>query len=80
MPDQPTFADLEEVLTIKEAAAKVRLSDQTIRKAITSGELEAFTVGGRDPIRSGRGLGYRILARNLQTWYFGQSAAPGPKS
>lgn len=73
---QPTFDDLDEVLSISQAAAKVRLSNATIRKAITSGELAAFTVGGREPRRAGRGLGYRILARHLQTWYFGQSAKP----
>ena len=58
-------------LTIPEAAKLLRLGQDTIRLAITSGQLPAFIPGGREPRRAGRGVGYRIRKEDLQRWYFG---------
>jgi excisionase family DNA binding protein len=74
MPNPPLLSDQPEVMTIPEAAAALRLTPRTIRKAITLGELRATIIGGRDPLHSGRGLGYRIRREDLQAWYFGESA------
>lgn len=71
MPTPPLFDGLAELLTITEAAAALHMHPKTIRKAITTGDLKAFTVAGREPLRSGRGLGYRIRREDLQAWYFG---------
>lgn len=77
MPDTIMF-DIA-VMTIPEAAKVVRVSPRAIRKAIKGGRLKAFIIGGRDPIHSGAGLGYRIKRRDLQAWYFGEDTLPAEK-
>ena len=73
---EETFPDELEVLSIRQAGKAVGLNPRTIRLAIKSGELAAFVIGGRDPIRSGRGLGYRIKRADLHAWYFGTNTLP----
>jgi len=79
MPDKLMF-DIA-VMTIPEAARVVGVSPRAIRKAIKGKRLRAFIIGGRSPLRSGAGLGYRIKRRDLQAWYFGEETVPdeGPK-
>jgi excisionase family DNA binding protein len=72
MPTPALLDGVAEVLTIAEAATAVGVIPRTIRKAIKSGELPATIIGGRDPLRSGRGMGYRIRREDLQAWYFGK--------
>lgn len=69
-PDKAAFSLLPDDLTLKEAAAAVEMTEPTLRKAIKEGELEAYIPRGRDPLRAGRGQGYRIKRVNLQAWYF----------
>jgi excisionase family DNA binding protein len=64
------------VMSIPEAAKVVGVSPRAIRKAIKGGRLRAFIIGGRKPIQSGAGLGYRIKRRDLQAWYFGEDTLP----
>lgn len=78
MPTPPLLEGVAEVLSIPEAAKAVRVSPRTIRKAIKSGELPATIIGGRDPLKSGRGLGYRILRDDLQAWFFGATPKAEP--
>lgn len=71
---EPTADELEglaDILTLDEAAHAVHLSEDTLRRAIKSGELHAFIPRGRTPARAGRGMGYRIFRRELSRWYFG---------
>lgn len=68
------------VMTIPEAAKVVGVSPRAIRKAIRGGRLRAFIIGGRTPLRSGAGLGYRIKRRDLQAWYFGEETLPEEKT
>jgi excisionase family DNA binding protein len=63
-----------EALTVQQAADAVRVHPKTIYRAIRLGELQAQTVRGRDPRRSGRGLGYRILRSDLKAWFMGEAA------
>ncbi len=63
--------DLPESLTLQEAADAVRMDHRTLRRAIRRGELIAYIPRGRDPLRAGRGQGYRIQRQDLQDWYFG---------
>jgi len=74
MPDKLMF-DVP-VMTIPEAARVVGVSPRAIRKAIRGKRLRAFIIGGRSPLRSGAGLGYRIKRRDLQAWYFGEETVP----
>lgn len=67
----PTTEDGDPELTVLEAAKLMNLHHRTIRNAIRAGELEAFIPRGKDPRRTGRGLGYRIRQSRLQTWFFG---------
>jgi excisionase family DNA binding protein len=69
-------ADSPDVLSIKEAAAALKVSPRTVRRAITSSELPAFIIGGREPRKSGAGLGYRIKREDLHRWYFGDGSLP----
>lgn len=69
--DPSVFDDAPEHFTITEAAALIGVHHRMIRNAIRSGELEAFMVGGRDPRRAGRGLGYRVTKQALRDWFFG---------
>lgn len=74
MPDTIMFNIA--VMTIPEAAKVVGVSPRAIRKAIRGGRLRAFIIGGRKPIQSGAGLGYRIKRSDLQAWYFGEDTLP----
>jgi excisionase family DNA binding protein len=76
MPTPPLLDGLAEVLTIREAADALRVSPLTIRRAIKRGEIPATIVGGRDPIKAGRGLGYRVKRDDLQRWFFGEASLP----
>ena len=58
----------EPVYTISEVANALKLSSETVRRRITSGELHAIEIGGL-PRRQ-----YRILARDLAAW-IGEDAA-----
>ncbi len=58
----------EPVYTISEVANALKLSSETVRRRITSGELHAIEIGGQ-PRRQ-----YRILARDLTAW-IGEDAA-----
>lgn len=66
-----TFADLPDLLTLEQARAAVGMSDKAMRDEIKSGALPAFIPRGRDPMKAGRGQGYRIHKADLQAWYFG---------
>lgn len=76
MPTPPLFEGIADILTITEAATALAVNPRTIRNAIKSGELPATIIGGRSPLRSGRGLGYRIRREDLQAWYFGAGTLP----
>lgn len=65
-----TLDDVPSLLTVGEAAAATRLSPEVIRAAILRGDLEAFIPLGRDPAHAGRGLGYRIHRKALESWFF----------
>lgn len=73
MPTPDAFVDAPETFSITEAARLLGLTPQTIRKAIRKGEIEAFIIGNREPLKSGRGMGYRITRAALQSWYFGKT-------
>lgn len=75
---QKIFPGSPEILTIMEVSRLLGLNHRTVREAVRSGELESFIIGGREPRRSGRGLGYRITRDALQRWYFGESGRPKP--
>ena len=62
---------LAEIMDVRQAARLVAVSPQTIQRAIRTGELVAFIPRGRDPARTGPGLGYRIQPRALIAWYWG---------
>jgi hypothetical protein len=66
-----TLEDIPELMTLKEAAAAVEMTELTLRTAIKRGELEAFIPRGRDASRAGRGQGYRITREALRAYYFG---------
>lgn len=68
-----SFEDLPALLSLREAALAVKMTVPTLRKAIKRGELDAFIPRGRDPLRAGPRLGYRIKREKLAEWYFGQS-------
>lgn len=68
---------VERTYSIAEAAAIIGVNPTTIRRAIKRGELAAFLIGGRDPLRSGAGLGYRINRKALEDWYYGRSSEGG---
>lgn len=77
-PAAPSIQDGADLLSISAAAREVGVLPRTIRLAIKRKELEAFIIGGRDPLRSGRGLGYRIRREHLQAWYFGSTTPRQP--
>lgn len=54
------------LMTIAEAARRVRCCERTIRRAIDSGTLRAGKVGGT---RGSRG-GYRIRSEDLDAWLY----------
>lgn len=65
-----------EVFSLPEAAKMAGVSVRTLRLAIRSKKLRAFIIGGRSPLHSGRGMGYRIWRADLQAWYFGSDTVP----
>lgn len=64
--------DLPEIMTLADAAQRVGMSVTTLRKEIKAGALVAFIPRGREPLRAGPGLGYRITKQALTSWYFRQ--------
>lgn len=66
-----TLDGLAELLTLSEAAEASGYTELTIRREIKAGRLKAFIPGGRDPLRTGPGHGYRIRRDDLRAWYFG---------
>ena len=56
----------DDLLTIAEAAVRVRCCERTIRRAIDCGELRAGRVRGRSHSRGG----YRIRPADLDAWVF----------
>lgn len=71
-----TLDTLADILNVNEAAAGTGVSSDTIRSAIKSGALRAFTPGGNGGLEQakvgGRGLGYRIHKAELARWYLGE--------
>lgn len=67
-----TLEGVADLLTIREAAAAVRLSQWVIRQAIRTDKLPAFIPGGKTPQTTGRSNGYRIRKDDLKAWYFGE--------
>lgn len=67
-----TLEDLPDLMTLAEASAAIEMSIPTMRVAIKRGELEAFIPRGREPLRAGRGQGYRITRDALTRFYFRQ--------
>lgn len=70
-----SFDELPETMTLQEAADLLNISVATLRRAYRLGELAVFSPRGRDPLRMGRGMGYRVERAELQRWYF---APPKP--
>lgn len=66
-----TLENLGDLVTLREAAVATRLSPTTIRAAIKAGHLPAFIPGKRDPRKTGRGMGYRMMKSDLEAWFFG---------
>jgi hypothetical protein len=62
--------DIPELMDLEEAATAVLMHPMTLRKAIRLGELEASIPRGREPLKAGRGQGYRITRAALSSWYF----------
>ncbi len=58
----------EPVYTIAEVASALKISSETVRRRIVSGELHAIEIGA-DPRRQ-----YRILARDLNAWIGAEAA------
>lgn len=69
---QLDLADLPDLMTLQELSVRLEMSVPTLRKAIKSGELEAFIPRGREPLRAGRGMGYRITREAATRYYFRQ--------
>ena len=63
-----TTLQTEPVYTIAEIANALKISPETVRRRIVSGELHAIEIGG-DPRRQ-----YRILARDLSAWIGAEAA------
>ena len=63
-----TTSQTEPVYTIAEVATALKISTETVRRRIVSGELHAIEIGG-DPRRQ-----YRILARDLTAWIGAEAA------
>lgn len=51
---------MTELLTIEETAARLKVSERTVRRAIASGGLRAFRIAGRGT--------WRITADDLEAW------------
>lgn len=61
--------DAGPLLTVREVAAELRVSEDTIRRRIDAGELPAVQLGGR-------GKSIRIPARELQEWLLADEDDP----
>jgi hypothetical protein len=57
---EPWIEALPESLTLAEAAAALRVSEDVLYVAIRSKEPPAFIPRGRDSLRGGGSMGYRI--------------------
>ncbi len=55
----------DELLTVKEAAARLRVHPQSVRRMIEDGRMRAFQLGGP-------GTAVRIDARALEAWLVSQ--------
>lgn len=72
-----TLDDLPDVLTLAQAAQAVSMTEATLRKSIKDGSLRAFLPRGvTEPLRAGRGQGYRIEKSALEAWYFNKPEVP----
>lgn len=62
----PTLTDAQgrELLTVKEAAARLGLHEMTVRTKIRRGQIPAVRLGGP-------GSAVRIPARELDAWIYG---------
>lgn len=69
VPDWDSIA--EEVLSLAQCAQLARCSIKLIRAEVLKKRLPAFIPGDRDPKHTGRGLGYRVMKKDLQRWFFG---------
>ena len=67
--------DWPDIMTLREAAAKVNMSAPVLREAIKDGSLVAFIPRGRHPQRTGPRMGYRIKRADLEAWYFHKPAS-----
>lgn len=65
-----TLEDLPAIMDTAQAAEATQTHPETIRRAIRRNELEAFIPRDRDPLRAGRGQGYRITKESLTSWFF----------
>lgn len=65
------MSDREEWLTVREAAAKLKVQIITIRRAIKRGQLKASKLGGR--------TGYRISPQALQDFMEARSKGAAPQ-
>lgn len=74
-----TLENLPESMSVREAAATVKVHYQTIYKAIREGKLKAVLPAGAEGKRGGR-FGYRISAAALQAWYFNDPSLLGGES
>jgi len=54
-------------LTVRETAERIRVSEDTVRRAIARGELPAVQLGGR-------GSSIRIDERELERWLYGEES------
>jgi hypothetical protein len=70
----PDWDKWDDILTIGQCAKLTRTSAKFIRQQIRNKALHAFIPGGRDPRRTGPGVGYRVIKGDLQRWYFGTRA------
>jgi excisionase family DNA binding protein len=68
MSEMTTAATPSRLLTIPEVAERLRVSRQTIYRAVASGRLPAVQLGGP-------GTPLRIDEAEFQSWLFGQSPA-----
>lgn len=60
------------IYTIESLAEALGIHVRTVREAIQSGELKAFIPFGKQPDKTGPGLGYRIRQQDAMRWYFGE--------
>ena len=66
-----TLDDWPDIMTLAEAATRIGYTTDALRVAVRTGRLTAFIPGGRTPLNTGRGKGYRITRASLEAFYFG---------